>query len=263
MPTLTTKHQSDIIENLSYGEEGLRPLTLDFIEKVRQLWNTRWGLIYRNPQIRRLRESISDQPSFFINKESWQLLIDGKQRTNDGRIINWVQDKYPNYEVLGFAFCVCLGQDVEGSFSVLGRLYLRVRTILGHKNNVVIDTQHIAYTSLHLAYQNKNLNCLTFVPQIDSVWKANEIISYINDEVIKFLNDNKQPITTLPDGLGKIAKNGNYFSKNKIRRILNESPKSLGTEVSIGTDGEKFTFYFKINPEYETYLPCPNPPICE
>ncbi len=284
MPALTAEHQSKIIADLSTPTGGIVNLKLSCWERIIRFLFRAFGLTYFNANLRRVKEFCPDQPSFYIDKDSWKLLIEGISKNNDGKFKSWVCDEYKDFQVFGFVFCVCepeSGQITEPK--ILSSLpygkffYFRIRTILRSGTKIIVDTNNIAYTWSHNniaasgnsevrqnlkfveeAGDNKNLLIEKINSQVinkkDSDFIDGDLISNIKSD---FSANSKRPL----------SKDGNYFSRRRIETILGSHS---GTEVFIGlTDNtldsqeeNHFTFQFKINPEYETSLPCPVPVVC-
>lgn len=262
MPTLSLGNQIDIINKLSTSTGGIVDLNLSFIERIREFFAERLGRIYIIPQVRAILSKIPSQPSFLITRNSWKLLMEGEVRRPDGSIWNWVAKQYPNYKVFGFVFCVC---EVTDEFAETIVLYFRIRTILKNINStskgsqIIVDSENFAYTVMYNDASKKGSDNLMFIEETENSFGRR---GSINNEVIKVpdFGYSQNPIAMK---LGKIQNNGNYFSKERIDNILLQNQNSLGTVISIGAEPSGFKFYFKVNPKFETNLPCPTPPVCE
>lgn len=227
------------------------------------------------------------QPSFFISKCSWDLLVNGISRRKDGSLIQWLP---ANHTVYGFIFCIAFDKD---------HAYFRIRTILKEngvkpeKNEkgekvlkVWIETENIAFVNITTALTNMSLeessdrikkDCLEFIYLRDT--SAIDEISWINSQV--YLKTTPEILPTnfikIPQDkkFDEILKNeGNYFGKLRLwNKLLNtDYPQSKGTDIAIALREtyrrERYItrsmyFNFKINGNYDTNLPCPNPPICQ
>lgn len=227
------------------------------------------------------------QPSFFISRESWRLLVNGISRNKYGSLIQWMD--YRRYEVYGFVFCIAFDEK-KGSF-------FRIRTILKEKdakcvvNNkkkemkVCVENENVAYVDIDAALSNPRLDCMRFIDVTDNDFNIR--IYDLNSRVIvkerqgnlpESFNYSAQSVF-LPIGKkgykfnNKINNEGNYFGKRRIwDRLLNQTyPCSEGTVISIASKEtlinneakREIYFNFKINEAFDTNLPCPNPPICE
>ena len=270
MADLSINDQNLIISELNSPEKkgGIIELQLSLWERLAEFKAFLQRKPYFNPNLRKVKRLLPNQPSFFISRESWQLLMDGNVRKPDGSIWNWVGEKYPNHEVFGFVFCVCEETDEFGGNIIL---FFRIRTILKSKtiennsNKIIVDDFNFAFVD----YLNKtaNANKLKFVEETENLSFTLFTRHNINSSVIKVIDNTAKSFFTanLSDYThGKIVinTNGNYFSKSRIVYILNESPKSMGSDIFIAVNDNHFTFQFKINPEYETNLPCPVPVVC-
>jgi hypothetical protein len=175
-----------------------------------------------------------------------------------------------------------------------GKGYFRVRTILINPSTktIRVETGNIAYVDLGVALDNiknnKNDNCLKFIVPSDCTMpeSPSAILSRkVNNEVNNFHTavvslEVSVGLTKLNQSIGKIdalaiatilnQKNGygNYFGSERIKEeIINpKKPIYKGSLISLALDltpvKEKFLFNFKVNPEFETDLPCPQPQIC-
>jgi hypothetical protein len=244
---------------------------------------------YVNVRIPKIKEFIPDQPNFFISRESWQLLIDGKT-ISGGSEKNWLP---PNYEVYGFVFCIATHRNHGNKPNHQERAYFRIRTIIKeisvidstdlYKIPVLVETDNIAFVELTKALRNNSTpvpspleNCLEFIAKDDigsiigtsGLPLKNEIDLEVKDwkdkqlaktSIIKFIDvlENRVPI----------EQEGAIFSKNRIKEILTKYSEAKGTTIDIALSITKpaFNFYFDINPGFTTDgMPCPPPePACQ
>ena len=206
------------------------------------------------------------------------------------------------YEVYGFVFCLAMKRRVhpgqkEDDPKYFGYSYFRIRTILKKTGlslagvdefEAFVEQKCIAYADVVEALRDNSdtndaqIKFLTSDPADDAMRDL------VNSEVIRKGNDANliqtffQGVDTSVEGkerqkvLGVFSNEGGIFAKQR----LNEIRKDKGIRIRIARrirpydekrdkeDGmpdlaRRETYYhFKINPEYETVVPCPMPRIC-
>ena len=237
------------------------------------------------------------QPSFFIRKESWERLFAGENVLEKNNNFKHSDGKKRQYEVYGFVFCVAFTKDKlkkefyekygekdpdqptkydDKNMLKGGKAYLRVRTILREINqnassqiiNVEVETEAIAFTDLELALGNMG----TTTDSLVFLQPGDPRITEINSDVIVNhpsgtpapANNSGIP-QTFKDRCGSfIEKEGHIFSKDRMKEILDKYPHSEGSKITlIWNEKQKvISFKIKVNPEYGTEIPCPQPNIC-
>jgi hypothetical protein len=255
-----------------------------------------------NQMITDFNEKYPGQPSFLIKKESWDFLRQGKNPNNGISWASQNFEVYAFVFCIAFdqkdipkAETKSKKSKTSGKFSASKPdltlsaktfAYFRVRTILkvigqkvkDGKATVLVETNNIAYVSLEKAFANQNnpggeqQDCLIFVDEND--WDIRE---KINSEVFRKPKPSEsidlrtknilEIFITTPKSEAKIIENeGSIFGKQGIwdKILVEKYNLKNDTLISLTWDKQKgtFSFDFKINDEYGTALPCPNPPVC-
>jgi len=240
---------------------------------------TLWQRIVYSFRIRAFKYMIPEppyQPSFFISRKSWERLIRGEN------VIN----KYPGYEVYGFVFCVAFEGDEkckEGekrhkkNKKKTGKAYFRVRTILRKKDdqptsgNITVEVEpvNIAYASVDYALgarpdgQYDDLVFLVNNPDLAAEIDSEVIVKHDSGTATPANNANIPD--SFKDRCGSFINNeGHIFSKDRIEGILKDYSRAKGSRVYLVWNGpdQSISFKFKVNPDYGTEIPCPQPNIC-
>ncbi|MCD8540234.1 MAG: hypothetical protein LRY55_11005 [Leadbetterella sp.] len=240
----------------------------------------------------------SDQPSFFISSKNWELLDKGANP-----IKTWLPDGHEVHGFvfcLALKRWELVGKEVVDirkteNAKLFGYAYFRIRTILKDtvSGKVHVEQSYIGYTDVKEALADNsesNHSQVKFLTPADQL-----LIDLINSEVIKKGDDTNlkntffQGVDTSfeaaskeekPEGRkihGVFSNEGGIFGHGRIKTIREEK----GTRVSIARrirsfDKEKdkaeglpdlsrreIYYHFKINPEYETDVPCPLPRVCD
>ncbi|WP_367914242.1 hypothetical protein [Leadbetterella sp. DM7] len=235
----------------------------------------------------------SNQPSFFISDATWKMLCDGENHKG-----KWLPE---DHEVYGFVFCLALKkwevleERISEKSRYFGYAYFRIRTILKKKGTdlngvndfeAYVEEENIAYADVAEALQD---NSVSNEDQVKFLTPSDFLLrEIINKEVVK-KGDEAHLKNTF---FGGIATEVDRETKGEIKGIfsneggifgierLEEIRTGKGTRVSIARrirpyDEEKdkeegmpdlsrreIYYHFKINPEYETDLPCPMPQVC-
>lgn len=273
-PTILTIMIIKIPDLATDPNQGLEILgTNDLTPSIREL-------IYQ-ARINRFKTSIPNQPPFFIDRESWELLSQGKGKDSLGNIKLWLPSGYSVYAIL---FCLAFDEPTFVAAHLPKFGYFRVRTILvkdeevaiGGNINVHVEEENIAYADLNTAFTNvRNLtqeNCLKFLlksdilskPTYDKVQREVPLksnpgsVSLLPTVFIDFVDNKKK---------SKITNEGNYFGKDRIMSLLDryrdQNKGSLISLAQIGGSKPKVTFHFKINLTAAPTLPCPEPTVCK
>ena len=261
---------------LSDSNQGLEILgTNDLTPTIKEL-------IYQ-ARINLFNTSVPNQPPFFIDRESWELLAKGKGKNSSGIIETWIPSGHSVYAIL-----FCLAFDQPTFFPVSHPIkfgYFRVRTILikngetpvAGKIEVIVDEENIAYVDLNTAFANvRNStqdNCLRFL--LKSEMMTSTAVKNQYDKVQREVPLKSKPgsVSLLPEVFiniagdkkkSKISNEGNFFGKDRIISLLDRYPGkgSLISLAQIGRRKPKVTFHFKINLTAVSDRPCPEPQIC-
>jgi hypothetical protein len=234
--------------------------------------------INSNNRIDEFKIKVTDQPSFFISKESWKLLSNGMR---PGGAI-WVPF---GYEVYAFVFCVAF--DRQNLSANKPCAYFRIRTILKRidesvvngKVAVLVDTNNIAYVNINKALLSSIDDCVEFLDVSIPAQKSKK--DSIDEEVIvkpssvTIINPYNSQIPnsfkdfSIDGNINSIIKNeGSIFGKEGIW----DSLLSIGGTYHYQKDSlisltwnkrtKHISFDFKINDQYEALRDCPQPPVC-
>lgn len=223
-----------------------------------------------------------DQPSFFISKETWRILWEGKNPEND---LSWLPE---GYVVYGFVFCLAFhgysSSDPRWITEDKGTgAYFRIRTIIKEAGEeipvngllkVAVQTINIAYVdSDFISARQDNVVFLS---------KDNlEPLSRVNAQVVRKegngrltdffrTKENSIPRSVFEDKSNILSNEGCIFGSKRIEDILKDESRK-GTTISLAIraknpveqSGFEVFYRFKVNPYYDTNLPCPNPPVCD
>ncbi len=240
----------------------------------------------------------SDQPSFFISPKNWEAL-----RKGANHVRQWLPaDHEVHGFVFCLALKRWQLREKEvvdirktENKKLFGYAYFRIRTIVKDtaSGKVFVEQDHIAYADVEEALQD---NSESNEGQIKFLTPADRpLIDLINSEVIK-KGDDTNLQDTFFQGMDPSFEEGSKEDRSKGRKIhgvfsneggifgkdrVEEITEGKGARISIARrirpfDKEKdkeeglpdllrreIYYHFKINPEYETFVPCPLPRICE
>ncbi len=217
------------------------------------------------------------QPKFFITSGELEELSRGAKLTIE-----------KGYEVFGFLFCIAIRKKSNSSNGA-GNAYFRIRTIYKKKggldDELFVDTQRIAFADLDKAMGAGSKNGTVTFLYDDTDPKQIAMRKVVTDEVYKkaewkIFGDGILTKGNLQDGNKKsvvISNIGTSIKKDRLTEILKKgpfaeisfalSPKEDTDPVRIIADHKEnasrlFYYHFKVNPEYESDLPCPLPFTC-
>ena len=237
----------------------------------------------------------NDQPSFFISDKKWQMLCNGENHEGV-----WLPAGYEVYGFV-FCLALKRWEIREKETrekeksKYFGYAYFRIRTILKKKSTDLngisdfeasVEQEHIAYADVVEALQD---NSETNEAQIRFLTPADYLLrELIDKEVIRKGDETNLKNTFFPDVdtsldretktkvSGIFSNEGGIFGMKRVEEIRTDK----GTRVSIARrvrpydekwDKEEgmpdlsrreIYYHFKINPEYESFIPCPMPRVC-
>lgn len=251
---------SSVSSKYSLGKESVAETTRQNIESFGKLINQ------------------TGQPNFFITSSELEELSKGAKLTVD-----------KGYEVFGFLFCIAIRKKVNSSNEGAGNAYFRIRTIYkekgGSDDNLFVDTQRIAFADLDKAMSTGAKNGTVTFLYDDTDSKQIAMRKVVTDEVYKkaewkTFGDGILTKGNLQDGNKKsvvISNIGTSIKKDRLIEILKKgpfaeisfalSPVDDKDPIRIIADHKEnasrlFYYHIKVNPEYESDLPCPLPFTC-
>ena len=242
-----------------------------------------------------------DQPSFFISPKNWEMLRagvnqDGSWLPKDHVVHGFVFClALKRWELRGEKMVDI--RETENK-KLFGYAYFRIRTILEETSSgkVYVEQNCIAYADVKEALADNseaNDSQIKFLTGSDSLLRdlINKEVIVKRDEAnlqntffqgvnttadISWEKDSKEGGSKERKIHGIFSNEGGIFGKDRVEEIRMDK----GTRVSIARrirpydeerdkeDGmpdlsrREIYYHFKINPEYETFVPCPMPRIC-
>lgn len=238
----------------------------------------------------------ADQPSFFISDKQWQMLRNGENHKE-----KWLPDGYEVYGFV-FCLALKKHvkpekeADPKADRKYFGYAYFRIRTILKKTGlslagvsdfDAYVEKINIAYADVVEALHDNSDTNSAQIKFLTSDPADDAMRDLVNSEVIK-KGDDANLIATFFQGVntsvedkerkihGVFSNEGGIFGRERIDEIRKEH----GSRISIARrirafdperdkeDGmpdlsrREMYYHFKINPEYETVVPCPMPRIC-
>lgn len=239
-----------------------------------------------------------DQPSFFISEKQWEMLRNGENHRE--RWLPEGYEVYGFVFCLALKRQVRPGKEgnEKEDRKYFGYAYFRIRTILKKtalslagitEFDAYVEKKCIAYADVVEALSDNSETNSAQIKFLTSDPADDAMRDLVNSEVIQKGDDANlihtffQGVdTSIDEGskerkiLGVFSNEGGIFGKERVEEIRKEK----GSRISIARRIRPFdkerdqeegmpdllrreTYYhFKINPEYETVVPCPMPRIC-